>query len=210
MSRLLIADDHPIVLSGLASLLEEAEHEIVARCHDGSEVMAAIETTRPEIAVLDIQMPGRTGLDILKELRGRATCDTRVIILTASLDSGQLAEAIQLDADGLVLKDAVADRIVKCVDAVAAGGQWIDNDALKQGLSELARRETAAIGRQPLSARERDVARLAATGVRNRDIAVTLGLAESTVKMHLTSIFEKLKVGTRAQLAAMAKELDIG
>lgn len=210
MSRLLIADDHPIVLSGLVALLEDAGHAVVASCHDGHAALTAIETMAPDIAVLDIQMPGQSGLDVLRELRRRGSSATKVVILTASLDSGQLAEAIQLDADGLVLKDVVADRIVKCVDTVASGSQWIDNDALKKGLAELARRETAAIGRQPLSARERDVARLAATGVRNRDIAEKLGLAESTVKMHLSSIFDKLQVATRAQLAAMAKELDIG
>ncbi|KPF77857.1 hypothetical protein IP88_05220 [alpha proteobacterium AAP81b] len=209
MIRLLIADDHPIVLEGLASLLEASDLAVVARCRNGDDALAAITTTDLDIAILDIQMPGPSGLDILRRLRDARAARPKVVILTASFDPGQIAAAIQLEADGLVLKDVVADRIVKCLDAVAAGGQWIDNDALKQGLGELARREDAALSRRPLSGRETEVARLAARGLRNKDIAELLALAPSTVKMHMSSIFEKLDVESRAQLAAIAKDLGL-
>jgi two-component system, NarL family, nitrate/nitrite response regulator NarL len=210
MTRILIADDHPIVLEGLAALLEDAEFDVVARCRTGDEAASEILRLAPDIALLDIQMPGQSGLDILRDIRARRALTPRVIILTASLDPSQLAVAIQLETDGLVLKEAVADRVIKCVVAVAAGEQWIDNDALKRGMGALARRETLAASTRPLSAREAEVARLAAAGLRNKDIAEALGLSQSTVKMHLGSIFEKLNVETRAQLAAMGRDFDLG
>lgn len=210
MIRVLIADDHPIVLEGLASLLEDADFDVVARCRSGDEAAAEIARLAPDVALLDIQMPGRSGLDILRDIRARRATTPKVIILTASLDPSQLAVAIQLEADGLVLKEAVADRVIKCIVAVAAGEQWIDNDALKRGMGALARRETLAASTRPLSAREAEVARMAASGLRNKDIATALGLSQSTVKMHLGSIFEKLNVETRAQLAAMGRDFDLG
>lgn len=209
MTRLLIADDHPIVLEGLASLLQNEGFEIVARCRSGDAAIAAITEHDPDIAVLDIQMPGATGLDILRDIRVRGAVRPKVIILTASLDRSQIVEAVELEADGLVLKELVADRIVECIENVAAGQQWIDNDALKYVIIDLAKREARAAATRPLSARETEVARLAARGLRNRDIGEALGLTESTVKMHLGSAFGKLGVASRAELAALGRELGL-
>lgn len=209
MTRLLIADDHPIVLEGLASLLQNEGFEIVARCRSGDAAIAAIAEHDPDIAVLDIQMPGATGLDILRDIRVRGAVRPKVIILTASLDRSQIVEAVELEADGLVLKELVADRIVECIENVAAGQQWIDNDALKYVIIDLAKREARAAATRPLSARETEVARLAARGLRNRDIGEALGLTESTVKMHLGSAFGKLGVASRAELAALGRELGL-
>lgn len=209
MIRLLIADDHPIVLEGLASLLQSEGFEIVARCRSGDAAIAAIAEFDPDIAVLDIQMPGATGLAILRDTRRRGAVRPRIIILTASFDQTQIVEAIELEADGLVLKDLVADRIVECVENVAAGEQWIDNDALKRVITDLARREARAAATRPLTARETEVARLAARGMRNRVIAAALGLTESTVKMHMGSAFDKLGVSSRAELAALGRELGL-
>jgi two-component system nitrate/nitrite response regulator NarL len=209
MTRLLLADDHPIVLEGLASLLEEEGFEIVARCVSGDAAIAAIAEQDPDIAVLDIHMPGANGLAILREIRSRDALRPKVIILTASMDRAQIVEAVELEADGLVLKELVADRIVECIEKVAAGLQWIDNDALERVISDLARREARAAATKPLSARETEVARLAARGMRNRDIAEALGLTESTVKMHMGQAFDKLGVGSRAELAALARDLGL-
>jgi two-component system nitrate/nitrite response regulator NarL len=209
MTSLLLADDHPIVLEGLAALLQAEGFDIVARCRSGDAAIAAISAHDPDIAVLDIQMPGVTGLAILRDIRARGAVRPKVIILTASVDRTQIVEAVELEADGLVLKELVADRIVECIENVAAGVQWIDNGALKRVIVDLARREARAAATKPLSARETEVARLAARGLRNRDIAETLGLAESTVKMHMSNAFEKLGVVSRAELAALARELGL-
>ena len=209
MTRLLLADDHPIVLEGLAALLLAEGFEIVARCRTGDAAAAAIAELDPDIAVLDIQMPGSTGLAILRDIRARGALRPKVIILTASVDRAQIVDAVELEADGLVLKELVADRIVECIENVAAGVQWIDNDALKRVIADMARREARIAATRPLSARETEVARLAARGLRNRDIADALGLTESTVKMHMGNAFDKLGVASRAELAALGRELGL-
>lgn len=209
MTRLLLADDHPIVLEGLAALLLAEGFEIVARCRNGDAAVAAIAEHDPDIAVLDIQMPGSTGLAILRDIRARGALRPKIIILTASVDRSQIVEAVELEADGLVLKELVADRIVECIENVAAGVQWIDNDALKRVITDMARREARIAATRPLSARETEVARLAARGLRNRDIADALGLTESTVKMHMGNAFDKLGVASRAELAALGRELGL-
>lgn len=209
MTRLLLADDHPIVLEGLACLLEGEGFEIVARCGNGDAAIAGIAAHDPDIAVLDIQMPGATGLAILRDIRARGAARPKVIILTASLDRGQIVEAVELETDGLVLKELVADRIVECIENVAAGIQWIDNSALKRVISDIGRREARTAATRPLSARETEVARLAARGLRNRDIAEALGLTESTIKMHMGHAFDKLGVASRAELAALARDLGL-
>jgi two-component system nitrate/nitrite response regulator NarP len=209
MTRLILADDHPIVLEGLASLLLAEGFEIVARCRSGNAAVDAIAAHDPDIAVLDIEMPGATGLQILRDIRARGDRRPKVIILTASLDRAQIVEAVELEADGLVLKELVADRIVECIEQVAAGVQWIDNDALKRVIADLARRDARAAATRPLSARENEVARLAARGLRNREIAETLGLTESTVKMHMGNAFDKLGVASRAEMAALARDLGL-
>ncbi len=209
MTRLLLADDHPIILEGLSALLKADGLDIVALCRSGDAAIAAITEHDPDVAILDIQMPGASGLQILREIRSRGALRPKVIILTASLDRAQIVEAIELEADGLVLKEVVADRITECVERVAAGQQWIDNDALKRVITDMARREARAATTRPLTVRETEVARLAARGLRNRDIAQELGLTESTVKMHMGSAFDKLGVASRAELAALGKELGL-
>jgi two-component system, NarL family, nitrate/nitrite response regulator NarL len=210
MTRIVLADDHPIVLEGLASLLVIEGFDIVARCRDGDAAIVAIADHDPDIVILDIEMPGVTGLQILRDLRARGAARPRVIILTASLDRSQIAEAVALEANGLVLKELVTERIVECIEHVASGQQWIDNDALKRVIVDLARRDARHAATRPLSARESEVARLAARGLRNRDIAEALGLTESTVKMHMGNVFDKLGVASRAELAALARDLGLG
>lgn len=209
MTRLLLADDHPIVLEGLSSLLKADGFDIVALCRSGPSAVADIAAHDPDIAILDIHMPAPTGLAILRATRQRGAARPKIIILTASLDRAEIVEAVELEADGLVLKEVVADRISECIEQVAAGRQWIDNDALKFVISDLARHEARAAKTRPLSARETEVAQLAARGLRNRDIAAALGLTESTIKMHIGSIFDKLGVGSRAELAALGRELGL-
>lgn len=210
MTRLVLADDHPIVLEGLACLLAIEGFEVVARCQNGDAAIAAFAEHDPDIAVLDIDMPGATGLEILRDLRARNVARPKVIILTASLDRAQICEAVELEADGLVLKELVTERIVECIEQVAAGAQWIDNDALKSVIEDLARRDARHATTRPLSPRETEVARLAARGARNREIAEALGLTESTVKMHMSNAFDKLGVASRAELAAFARDLGLG
>jgi DNA-binding NarL/FixJ family response regulator len=196
---------HPIVLDGLAMLLKASSFDVVARCRTGEEARAALAGDI-NIAVHNIQMPKATGLELLRALRGAGLTRPKIVILIASLERAQLVEAVELETDGLVLKETAGERIVHRSEEVAAGRQWIDNDALLRVVGELARREARAAVTKPLSEREAEVAELAAQDLRNRDIALALGLSESTVKMHLRNVFTKLGVGSRAELAAFPRE----
>lgn len=196
---------HPIVLDGLAMLLKASSFEVVARCRTGEEARAALAGDI-NIAVHNIQMPKATGLELLRALRGAGLTRPKIVILIASLERAQLVEAVELETDGLVLKETAGERIVHRSEEVAAGRQWIDNDALLRVVGELARREARAAVTKPLSEREAEVAELAAQDLRNRDIALALGLSESTVKMHLRNVCTKLGVGSRAELAAFPRE----
>src|SRR5205085_1409291 len=120
--KLLIADDHPVVLAGLEALLSSANHNIVAQCVNGEQVLQAISATSPEIIVLDVQMPKLTGLDILRHVKARQI-PIRVVLLSSSINSSQALEAVRLGVDGLVLKEAASEDLLRCLEAVAAGGR---------------------------------------------------------------------------------------
>jgi DNA-binding NarL/FixJ family response regulator len=202
---LLIADRLPLLLAGLASLVEDAGLTLVARCGDAAAAERLTAEHDPDIAVLDAAL----GLDILRRQRADGAARPRLMLLADADAQDALAEAVELEADGLVLRDAPLERVARCLEAVAAGEQWIDNDALRRGLGELGRREAQGARSRPLTKREADVARLAAKGLRNRDIAAALGLTEGTVKLHLNRVFAKLRVDGRAALAANARELGL-
>lgn len=207
MPRLVIADDHPLVLEGLALVFGNTRFDVVARCTDGPKAADAIGRLQPDIAILDIHMPGASGLDLLRQSREQGW-PTRMVLLTASLEEGPIVEAIRLRVDGLVLKHSAADMLVRCAEQVMAGRQWIDREAMQQAIGVLAEADEAAAS-PALTARESDVVRLLAQGRRNKQIARELGISEGTVKMHLHNIYNKLAVGSRTELAllAQAKEL---
>lgn len=197
------------MLEGLSSLLKAEGFDIAASCRSGEAAVAAIAAHDPDIAILDIHMPAPSGLEILRSIRRSGAVRPKVIILTASLDRAEIVEAVELEADGLMLKQVVADRIGQCILQVAAGAQWIDNDALNFVIDYLARREVRTTATRTLSVRETEVAKLVARGMRNRDIADALGLSESTIKMHVGNILDKLYVSSRAELAALGRELGL-
>lgn len=201
MTRLIVADDHPLMRDAVAGLFV-APYEIVERCSDGLQARAAILEHRPDLAVLDVQMPSLTGLDLLREARAEGWA-TRIILLTAGLEPAPLVEAVKLKVDGLVLKDAGGELLMRCVEAVLAGEQWIDKEAMKQVMSALAHAPPTPTDLTP---RETDVVREVARGQRNKEIARSLGITEGTVKMHLHNLYEKLGVSSRTELALLAKD----
>jgi two-component system nitrate/nitrite response regulator NarL len=204
MTTLLVADDHPLMLDAVASLFREPEFQIVARCRDGLQAREAILAHRPDVAVLDIHMPRATGLELLAEAR-REGWPTRILLLTASVEAEPLLDAVRLKVDGLVLKGAAGDVLLRAVEAVAAGGQWMDRDAMEQVVGRLAAPDAPS-----LTPREADVVRLVVKGRRNKEIARDLGITEGTVKMHLHNIYEKLGVSSRTELALLARDQSLG
>lgn len=201
MTTLIVADDHPIMRDAVAGLFAPP-YQVLERCSDGLQARAAIIAHKPDIALLDVHMPSMTGLDLLREARAEGW-RARIILLTAGLESKPLVEAVELKVDGLVLKDAGGELLLRCVEAVRAGEQWIDKEAMKQVMSTLAKPSSTPA---ELTPRESDVVRQVAQGQRNKEIARSLGITEGTVKMHLHNLYEKLSVSSRTELALLAKE----
>lgn len=217
--RVVIADDHPIVLGGLAELLShEADIAVVARCTNGGDALAAIARHRPGVAVLDLTMPGRSGMDLLRELHStRASVGdaahepVRVVLLTARIEHEQVLEALKLGVNGIVLKESAPLQILDCIRRVAAGGQWIDQAIGSRTMDRLLRRQSGAVKvAAVLTAREIEVVRMVAHGLRNKEIADQLSITEGTVKAHLRTIFEKVGVDNRAKLILYAREMHMG
>ncbi len=201
--RLVLADDHPIVLDGLEQLFRlEPDLEVVARCRDGAATLAAVERHRPDVLVLDLRMPAPGGLEVLRRLEEREEAP-RVVVLTAALDDEELLTAVRLGARGVVLKEMAPQLLLEAVRRVAAGGEWLDEGLGGRAVRRLLARQEAA---GALTARELEVVRRAARGLRNRAIAAELHIAEGTVKMHLHNIYEKLGVAGRVELLLWARE----
>ena len=206
MIRVMIADDHPIILSGAEALLRGSRFEVVAKLPDGAAVLAALDEVAPDILILDVQMPGCSGLDVLRILRARA--DARpVILLTAHIDNASAAEAIALGVNGLVLKDTAPETLLTCLEAVSDGGRWIDEDVLQRAADLDAASDADRSRLNALTPRERAVAELVVQGMRNREVASALGIAEGTVKLHLYKVYEKLGVSSRTELVIHAQDL---
>jgi DNA-binding NarL/FixJ family response regulator len=205
--RLVLSDDHPIVLDGLEQLFAvENDFEVVARCRNGEETLEAVRRLSPDVLVLDIRMPGVDGLSVLQELEA-AGLPTRVVLLTAAVGDEQLVEAIRLGARGVVLKETAPQLLVEAVREVHGGGQWLEKGLVGRALRRLMDRESGlreAI--QTLTTRELEIARLVAEGLRNRAIGERLFVTEGTVKIHLHRIYEKLGVDGRLELALYARE----
>jgi DNA-binding NarL/FixJ family response regulator len=207
MMRVVVADDHPLLLSGLQRLLEDhPDCEILACCGSGAEVIAAVERHRPNILVLDLHLPDISGLDVVRALPNLDP-PLRVVLLTGHIDEDQLIEALRLGVRGVVLKDMTTRLLVQCLRRVHAGAQWLEKDSASRAMAKLVRREAGARTLAALlTPREIEVARLVATACSNRETAEKLFISEGTVKIHLHNIFEKLKVGRRAELIRIAEE----
>lgn len=203
--RILLADDHPIVLGGLDQLLSaEPDLTVVARCTNGIDALAAIQRERPDVAILDLSMPGHGGMDILREV---TSSNVRVVLLTARIEHDQVIEAMNLGVAGIVLKESAALQILDCVRRVSAGQQWIDQVIGSRTLDGILRRQAAAErAATVLTPRELEVVRMVAGGLRNKEIADALSIGEGTVKAHLRTIFEKLGVESRLRLSVYARE----
>jgi two-component system nitrate/nitrite response regulator NarL len=204
MIRLLIADDHQLVLRGVEGLFATGEFQIVHLCTDGVAAMELIESAACDVAVLDINMPGRSGLEILKAVRAKRLA-AKIVLLTSNIDDDALVEAIRNNVEGLVLKETAAALLVACVRAVSAGEQWIDRDAMSRALRLLSATPAPSAAAK-LTERETEVARFVALGLRNKEIAARASISEGTVKMHLHNIYEKLGVGSRTELAIHVRD----
>jgi DNA-binding NarL/FixJ family response regulator len=204
--RLVLADDHPIVLDGLEQLFDlEEDFRVVARCRDGEEALTALREHQPDILVLDIRMPGRDGLEVLRAIR-EEQLPSRVVLLTAALQEDQLVEALRLGVGGVVLKEMAPQLLVDAVREIHTGGRWLDKSSVNRALDRLLQRDAESREAAPaLTPREREIVRMVTRGLRNRAIAAQLFITEGTVKIHLHNIYQKLDVNGRLELAVYAQ-----
>jgi two-component system nitrate/nitrite response regulator NarL len=207
--RVAIADDHPILREGLRRLLEDdGGFEVVGQASDGQEAVLLAREERPDVLLLDLAMPRASGLDALRELSASGG-GPKVLLLTVAIDDAQVVEALELGARGVVLKEAATELLFKAIRSVVAGQYWVGRDTVTDIVRHLRERAAAIARRRPspaerLTAREREIVAAVAAGDSNRQIAARLGLAEDTVKHHITNIFDKLGVSNRAEMAAYA------
>ncbi|WP_409047428.1 response regulator [Microbacterium sp. HA-8] len=205
MIRLVIADDHPIVRAGLAGLLsDEAGLEVVGEAADGDAAVRLAAATRPDVVLMDLRMPGVDGVAATVRIVAGEAGDPapRVLILTTYESDDQILAAIEAGASGYLLKAAPRDEIVAGIRSVAAG-QTALSPQVAVALVQRMREPTASLS---LTTRERDVLSRVARGRSNKQIAVDLGIGESTVKTHLIKVFDKLGVADRTRAVTLAME----
>jgi DNA-binding NarL/FixJ family response regulator len=197
---LVIADDQPVFLKGLADVFKGLpDIKVVAQCRDGRETLNAIRTLKPDVAMIDIGMPGLDGLDVLAAVNteGRST---HVLFLAAAMTDAQIMDAVAGGARGIVFKNSTPDEIARSVRRVAAGRYQFPRD-LAEAMRKRHIRRLLPLRR--LTPRELEVARLVVKGLYNKEIGRQIHLSEGTVKIHLHNIYKKLGVSNRTALAAM-------
>jgi len=206
--RILIADDHPVFREGLISIFrKEPEFEIVGEASDGRQALQLINDLHPDVLLLDLLMPLLTGLETLRELSNSST-PIRPVVLTAAIAQEQIAQALQLGARGIVLKDTPTELLFSSIRAVMNGRFWVGETEVKD-LMEALRYYVASADEDSkkhfgLTSRERDVVGAITVGFTNREIAEKFSISEQTVKHHLRNIFDKTGVSNRLELALFA------
>ena len=200
MTRVLLVDDHQILRVGLTRLLDaEADLEVIGTAGDGAEAVQLTEETDPDVVLMDLSMPGMDGVAATRAIVASGA-QAKVVVLTSFSDGQRILDALDAGAIGYLLKDAEPEDVLRGVRAAARGDWPLDPRAARLLLGD---------GRPSgpgLSEREQEVLALVATGLTNKVIARRLGIAERTVKAHLTRIFERLGVTDRTQAALWARE----
>ena len=204
MIRVLIADDHKMVREGLRRILEfDGEIQVIDEADNGEECIKKIRSSKPDIVLLDINMPVMNGIEALQEIR-KKKLKTKVIILTVDNEIEYLLRAVDIGIDGYVLKDSDAHELIRAVTSVYEGDKFIQPSLIPLLNSKLIARDLDAERLEQLSKREIEVLKLVAVGMFNKEIGVELGISERTVKNHLSSIFKKIDSSDRTQAAVFA------
>jgi two-component system nitrate/nitrite response regulator NarL len=202
VTRVLLIDDHPMIGAALDMLLRGTSYELLGRARTAAEANRDIAKLKPDLVLIDVNLPDGSGLDVLRRL-SRSRTRPPAILLTAGMDESQLLTAADLNPEGMVLKTSDPSLLTECMDAVVAGNRWIDPEIADRTRRAQERADSAP----PLTRRERELIELVRQGLRNRDIAAELGVTEGTVKVYLHAIFDKLQVENRTELALRAAEL---
>ena len=199
-----LADDHPVLLSGLQGLLRP-QFQTLRACTNGNDALDSLRELEPDLAVLDIRMPGLTGIEVL-EIAETEGLRTKIVLLTAAAADTHIAAAVARGAWGLMLKDAAAEHLINCLWRVVRGERHMPPELVSPALAREADRRLASEQLEGLlTSREREIAILVAHGLSNKHIARNLSISEGTVKIHLHNAYQKLGVSNRTSLATLAQ-----
>ncbi|MCK4331385.1 MAG: response regulator transcription factor [Dehalococcoidia bacterium] len=202
--RILIADDHPVVREGLFAMLSrQSDFEVVGEARDGVEAVNKAKELSPEVVLMDLRMPELDGVEAMNQIKS-AKPNTKFIILTTYSDDDYIFRGIEAGARGYLLKDAPREELFKAIRAVHRGESLIQPVVASKVLDRLTELSRRAPSGEELSGRELEVLRLIAKGAANKEIGAELSIAQSTVKTHISTIFQKLGVNDRTEAVTEA------
>lgn len=208
--RVMLVDDHPVVRAGVRMIVEgRSEMKVVGEADNRDDALALAASERPDIILLDLDLGGESGMALIADLIA-ASAETRIIILTGLRDAEAHRQAVMLGAMGIVRKEKAAEVVVSAIERVHAGDAWLDPSLMADVLSDIKRSgkpkkpDPEADKIATLTNREREVISLVGEGIKSKEIAGRLFISETTVRHHLTSIFDKLGVADRVELLIYA------
>ena len=207
--KIMITDDHSMIREGLKNLLElEGDIEVIAEAEDGEDCLNKLLTVKPDVLLLDINMPKLNGLEVLKKLK-ELKSKVKVLVLTVHNETEYLMKAVEIGINGYVLKDSESSELKKAIYAIYDGENYIQPSLIPSLNSKMIEKNEDEIKIDSLTKRELQVLKELAVGKFNRDIAKEMEISERTVKNHISSIFKKLDVTDRTQAAVFAIKNDL-
>lgn len=207
--KVMLADDHVLIREGIRQLLEfDGSIEVINEANDGVECLEKLEKSKPEVLLLDINMPKKNGVEVLQEIK-KKNIDVKVLILTVHNEVEYLLKAVDIGVDGYILKDAELAELKKAINAVMEGENYIQPNLIPALNNRLVSRDVDKDKIDSLTKRELEVLIQVANGMFNKEIADSLNISERTVKNHLSNIFKKIDVSDRTQAAVFAIKNDI-
>lgn len=202
--KIMITDDHSMIREGLKNLLElDGDIEVIAEAIDGEDCLEKLETVKPDVLLLDINMPKMNGLEVLKNLKARKS-KIKVLVLTVHNEIEYLLKAVDIGVNGYVLKDSESSELKKAIFALVEGETYIQPSLIPALNSKMIEKNEDEVKIDSLTRRELEVLKLLAVGMYNKEVAEKLNISERTVKNHVSNIFKKLEVTDRTQAAVFA------
>ena len=199
--KVMLADDHILMREGIRQLLEfDGSIEVIAEANDGDECIEVLQEMKPQILLLDINMPKKNGIEVLEEIKKR-NLDVKVLILTVHNEIEYLMKAIEIGVDGYILKDSESSELKKAINLIIGGESYIQPKLIPALNKRLVTRDIDKDKINSLTDRELEVLIQVANGMFNKEIATTLNISERTVKNHVSNIFKKIGVSDRTQAA---------
>jgi DNA-binding NarL/FixJ family response regulator len=205
--KLLLIDDHPLVAQGLQAVLQyDSEFELTGFSTNGKDAEALCRDLKPDMVLVDLRLPGESGLDVIRTLRSQGVT-AKFVVLTTSSAVSEVREALEIGVDGYVLKEALPDELLDALRRIGQGRKYYDPKAM-EGLVQARSPDESLLAQ--LTEREREVLAQLASGLSNRQIAEKLFITENTVKKHISSILVKLQLSDRTQAALFAVHHGVG